>query len=127
KEEASVKKPHVSLKDMVLYHRRSLLLGLVLVFFYNVIDYTVLTYMPSHLSDVLGYEETKGLLLILIVMFIMVPIVLLMGYFGDRIGNKRVIQSSLIGVILLSIPAYLMIESESNGLVFLGLLIVAVL
>src|SRR5699024_3567695 len=67
------------------------------------------------------------LLLILIVMFIMIPIVLLMGYFGDRIGNRKIIQTSLIGVIILAIPAYLLISSGSNILVFFGLLIVATL
>ncbi|HLR03388.1 MAG TPA: MFS transporter [Virgibacillus sp.] len=127
KEEAEEEKESVSLKEMLVYHRRPLLLAVILVFFYNAIDYTVLTYMPSHLSEVLGYGNTKGLLLILIVMFIMIPIVLLMGYFGDRLGNKRVIQTSLIGVVILSVPAYLLIETGSNTLVFFGLLIVAVL
>jgi len=127
KEEAEEKKEHVSMKEMLVYHRKPLLLAVILVFFYNVIDYTVLTHMPSHLSDVLGYGTTKGLLLILIVMFIMIPIVLLMGYFGDRIGNRKIIQTSLIGVIILAIPAYLLISSGSNILVFFGLLIVATL
>ena len=117
----------VSLKDMLIYHRKPLIIAIILVFFYNVIDYTVLTYMPSHLSDVLGYGNTKGLLLILIVMFIMIPIVLIMGHFGDRIGNKRIIIGSLIGVVVLSVPAFMLIETGSNLLVFFGLLIIAVL
>lgn len=127
KEEAEAESSSVSLKEMLIYHRKPLIIAIVLVFFYNVIDYTILTYMPSHLSDVLGYGNTKGLLLILIVMFIMIPIVLVMGHFGDRIGNKRVIITSLIGVVILSIPAFMMIETGSNLLVFFGLLIIAVL
>jgi MHS family proline/betaine transporter-like MFS transporter len=79
--------------------------------------------MPSHLSAVLGYGETKGLLLILFVMLIMVSIVLLMGYFGDRIGAKQIIQ---IGLVLLSIPSFSLIGSGQTWLVFLGLLILAV-
>lgn len=118
---------HVSMKDILIHHRRPLLIGLIIVFFYNVIDYTVLTYMPSHLTAVLGYGETKGLLLILIVMFIMVPLVILMGHFGDRIGNKRIIQGSLIGVIILAIPAFMLIDSGNNWLVFAGLLVLAFL
>ncbi|MFD1707889.1 MFS transporter [Siminovitchia sediminis] len=121
------RKPHVSMKELFLFHRKSLLLCLVLVFFYNVIDYTVLTYMPSHLTAVLGYGETKGLLLILIVMFIMIPIVLAMGYFADRVGNKQIIQGSLIGVIFLSIPSFLLIGSGNNWLVFFGLMILGAL
>ncbi|WP_391564085.1 MFS transporter [Siminovitchia fortis] len=121
------RKPHISMKELFQFHRRSLLLCLVLVFFYNVIDYTVLTYMPSHLTAVLGYGETKGLLLILIVMFIMIPIVLAMGYFADQVGNKRIIQVSLIGVIVLSIPSFLLIGEGSNWQVFFGLLILGTL
>ncbi|MCJ7842303.1 MFS transporter [Lederbergia sp. NSJ-179] len=127
KEEETQKKPHVSMKELFLYHRRSILMCFVLVFFYNVIDYTILTYMPSHLTAVLGYGETKGLLFIVIVMFIMIPIVLAIGYFGDRIGNKRIIQMSLLGIILLSIPSFLLIGSGNNWQVFLGLLILGAL
>ncbi|MEN1967524.1 MFS transporter [Lentibacillus sp. N15] len=118
---------HVSMKDILIHHRRPLLIGLILVFFYNVIDYTVLTYMPSHLTAVLGYGETQGLLLILIVMFIMIPLVILMGHFGDRLGNKRIIQSSLVGVIILAIPSFMLIDSGNSWLVFVGLLILATL
>ena len=125
--EESGKETHVSMKELFLYHRRSVIMCLVLVFFYNVIDYTVLTYMPSHLTAVLGYGETTGLMLILIVMFIMIPIVLAIGYFGDRIGNKRIIQMSLIGIILLSIPSFLLINSGDTWSVFFGLLILGAL
>jgi MHS family proline/betaine transporter-like MFS transporter len=127
KKEEEGKRPHVSMKELFLFHRRSVLMCLVLVFFYNVIDYTVLTYMPSHLTAVLAYGETKGLLFILVVMFIMIPIVLAIGYFGDRAGNKQIIQMSLMGIILLSVPAFLLIGSGSNGLVFLGLMILGAL
>jgi MHS family proline/betaine transporter-like MFS transporter len=123
---ANEKNKPVSIKDIFVYHWRSLLIGLILVFFYNVVDYMVLSYMPSHLTAVLGYGETKGLLLILIVMVIMIPIVLIMGYFSDRIGNKRIIQGGLIGLIFLSIPSLLLIGSGNNGFVFLGLMILAI-
>lgn len=127
KKEQEDKKPHVSIKELFLYHRRSVLMCLALVFFYNVIDYTVLTYMPSHLTAILGYSETRGLLLIVIVMFIMIPAVLATGYLGDKVVNKRIIQLALGGIILLSIPSFLLIESGSTLLVFLGLLILGAL
>jgi MHS family proline/betaine transporter-like MFS transporter len=116
----------VSFKDILIYHWKPIVVGMFVVFFYLVVNYMVLSYMPSHLSTVLGYGETKGLLLILIVMLIMVPIVLLMGYFGDRIGAKRVIQIGLIGLALLSVPSFLLIGSGNTWLVFFGLLILAV-
>src|SRR5699024_8933792 len=118
---------HVPMKDILIHHKRPLLIGLTLVFFYNIILYTLLTYMPSQLSDVLGYGETQGLLLILITVFIMIPLIIVMGDFGDRIGNKRIIQGSLVGLILLSIAAFLLINSDIAWMVFVGLLILATL
>lgn len=115
------------IKKVFVYHWPQLLKGVVLVLFFNVVNYMLLSYMPSYLNVVLGYGETKGLLFILIIMFIMIPIVLLMGYLSDRIGNKSIVMGGLIGLILLSIPSFNMIRSGSNLLVFLGLMILAIL
>lgn len=115
------------IKKVFVYHWPQLLKGIVLVLFFNVVNYMLLSYMPSYLNVVLGYGETKGLIFILIIMFIMIPIVLLMGYFSDRIGNKSIIIGGLIGLILLSIPSFNMIRSGSNLMVFFGLMILAIL
>ncbi len=126
-EEEEEKKQKASLKNIFVYHRRSLLIGLGLVSFYNTVYYVILTYMPSHLNAVLGYGNTKGLLLILVVMVIMIPFVLMAGYFSDRIGNKRIILFGISGMIILSIPSFLLIGSGNSWLVFLGLLILGAL
>ncbi|WP_245799203.1 MFS transporter [Virgibacillus siamensis] len=126
KKEGRENENHVTMKDIFKYHRRPLIIGLILVFFYNIVIYTLLTYMPSHLTAVLGYKETTALLIILIVMIVMIPIVILMGHLGDRLGNKKVIQGGLIGIILLAIPAFLLIGSGTNWMVFAGLLILAI-
>ncbi|GGA29184.1 MFS transporter [Psychrobacillus lasiicapitis] len=115
-----------SVKHILQFHWRAILIGMFVVFFYIVVNYIVLSYMPSHLTAVLGYGEAEGLLLIVIVMVIMIPIVLLMGYFSDRIGAKKVIQGGLIGLIVLSIPAFNFIGSGNTVLVFLGLMILGV-
>ncbi|WP_240374008.1 MFS transporter [Bacillus piscicola] len=125
-EEKSDVDAHASVKDILIYHKKPLLIGLIVVFFYNVVNYTILTYMPSHLTAVLNYGETEGLMLIVIVMVIMVPLVLTMGYFSDRVGAKRIIQGGLIGLVFLSIPSFLLIGSGNSWLVFVGLLILAV-
>lgn len=117
----------VPFRELLKVQWRVVLLCIVMVCSFNVVDYMVLSYMPSHLTAVLGYGETEGLLLILIVMFIMIPIVLFMGYFSDRIGNKRIIQGGLLGLIVLSLPAFWWIGSGKGGMVFLGLLCLAVL
>src|SRR5699024_5517087 len=57
----------------------------------------------------------------------MIPIVLHMGHFGDKNGNKRLIIGRLIEDVVLSVLAFMLIETGSNLLVFFGLLIIAVL
>ncbi|PZE19905.1 MFS transporter [Paenibacillus xerothermodurans] len=125
-EKANKKNEPGSIKDIFVYHWRSLLIAFIIVFFYNVVDYMILSYMPSHLTAVLGYGQTRGLLLILVVMLIMIPIVLTVGYVSDRIGNLRIIRGGLLGLIFLSIPAFLFIGSGHAWLVFLGLIILAI-
>lgn len=125
-ENKSDKDDFASVKDVLQFHWRPILVGMLVVFFYNVVNYTVLSYMPSHLTTVLGYGEVEGLLLIVIVMVVMIPIVLLMGYFSDRIGAKKIILGGLIGLVLLTVPSFMLIGSGNTILVFLGLLILAV-
>lgn len=125
-EEARDRESYLSVRDILASYWRTLLIGMVMVFFYNVVNYTVLSYMPSHLSAVLGYGETRGLLLIVVVMAIMIPIVLLMGYFSDRVGSKRVVQGGLAGLVLLSIPSFLLIGSGKARWVLLGLVLLGV-
>ncbi|WHY73688.1 MFS transporter [Fictibacillus enclensis] len=126
-EEKEESKSKSSLKEIFVNHWKSLLICVGVVLFYNTIVYMVLTYMPSYLSEQLGYGETKGLLLILIVMVIMIPFVIGMGYLGDRIGRNKILISALILTIILSIPAF-MLAGNSNGInAFWGVLILGCL
>ncbi|MDN4524647.1 MFS transporter [Fictibacillus fluitans] len=126
-EEKEESKSKSSLKEIFVNHWKSLLICVGVVLFYNTIVYMVLTYMPSYLTEQLGYGETKGLLLILIVMVIMIPFVIGMGYLGDRIGRNKILISALILTIVLSIPAF-MLAGNSHGInAFWGVLILGCL
>ncbi|MEV5039575.1 glycine betaine/L-proline transporter ProP [Peribacillus frigoritolerans] len=119
------KKHHTSLKEIVINHWKPLLICIGIVLFYNTMSYMVLTYMPAYLTQELGYGETKGLVLMIIVMIIMMPIILTMGHLSDRIGRNRIIKGALIGVILLSVPAFMMIGNGNSYIVFCGLLLLS--
>lgn len=115
--------PAHTLRDLFTLHRAALLkcVGLVLVF--NVTDYMLLTYMPSYLAVTMGYAETKGLLLILIVMLVMMPLNVVGGYFSDRLGRKPMIIGACVALLLLAIPCLKLIGSGHDGLIFLGLML----
>ncbi|MBD1554486.1 glycine betaine/L-proline transporter ProP [Pseudomonas typographi] len=118
--------PAHTLRELFTLHRRALLkcVGLVLVF--NVTDYMLLTYMPSYLSVTLGYAETKGLLLILIVMLVMMPLNVLGGYFSDRLGRKPMIIGACVALLILAIPCLKLVGSGHDGLIFLGLMLLGI-
>lgn len=109
------------LKEILTHHWKPLLICLGIVFFYNTSLYMVLTYMPSYLTQELGYGETKGLFFSLLVMMLIIPIVLAMGYWSDRIGRNKIVIGALIGNILLGIPAFMMMASSNSLVVFFGL------
>lgn len=95
--------------------------GLVLVF--NVTDYMLLTYMPSYLSVTMGYAESKGLLLIILVMLVMMPLNIVGGLFSDRLGRRPMIIGACIALFALAIPCLLLIGSGHDGLIFAGLML----
>ncbi|MEQ8096191.1 glycine betaine/L-proline transporter ProP [Xanthomonas hortorum] len=95
--------------------------GLVLVF--NVTDYMLLTYMPSYLSVTMGYAESKGLLLIILVMLVMMPLNIVGGLFSDKLGRRPMIIGACIALFVLAIPCLLLVGSGHDGLIFTGLML----
>jgi MHS family proline/betaine transporter-like MFS transporter len=121
------RKENTSLKEVFTGHWRALLICTAIVIFYNVMSYSVLTYMPSYMSEELEFSEAKGLFLLVLVMIAMIPMVLAMGRLSDRIGRNRVLKAGLIGTILLSVPAFMLVGSGNTYAVFFGLLILGAL
>ncbi|MEB1562736.1 glycine betaine/L-proline transporter ProP [Xanthomonas campestris] len=95
--------------------------GLVLVF--NVTDYMLLTYMPSYLSVTMGYAESKGLLLIILVMLVMMPLNVVGGMFSDKLGRRPMIIGACAALFALAIPCLLLIGSGLDVLIFTGLML----
>ncbi|MCF8824589.1 glycine betaine/L-proline transporter ProP [Xanthomonas campestris] len=95
--------------------------GLVLVF--NVTDYMLLTYMPSYLSVTMAYAESKGLLLIILVMLVMMPLNVVGGMFSDKLGRRPMIIGACAALFALAIPCLLLIGSGSDVLIFTGLML----
>lgn len=104
-------------------HGRQLLVCMGLVLVFNVTDYMLLTYMPSYLSVTMGYAESKGLLLIIIVMLVMMPLNIVGGLFSDKLGRRPMIIGACIALLVLALPCLLLIGSGNDWLIFLGLML----
>ncbi|MFI1714034.1 glycine betaine/L-proline transporter ProP [Streptomyces litmocidini] len=110
----------------------ALILCVALVGAYNITDYMLLSYMPTYLSDELGYSETHGLLVLLLVMVLLMLIITQVGRLNDRFGRKPVLMTGMLGFLLLSLPAFLLIgqggvAAITAGMLMLGLSLVCML
>ncbi|WP_055599794.1 glycine betaine/L-proline transporter ProP [Streptomyces aureus] len=110
----------------------TLILCIALVGAYNITDYMLLSYMPTYLSDELGYSETHGLLILLLVMVLLMLVITQVGRLNDRFGRKPVLMAGMLGFLFLSLPAFLLIgqggvAAITAGMLMLGLSLVCML
>ena len=126
--EEAAKRDHErpGLGELLRVHGRQLVICMGLVLVFNVTDYMLLTYMPSYLTVTLGYAESKGLLLIIIVMLVMMPLNIVGGLFSDRLGRRPMIIGACVALLLLAIPCLLLVRSGQDGLIFLGLMLLGI-
>jgi len=120
-------KPRQTLFEMLRKYWRPMLQCIGLVLLFNVSNYMLTSYMPSYLTSVLGLSELSGLMLIMVVMFIMMPMTLLLGFWNDRLGRKPVLLAGAVGLIIFSIPALMLIGQGGVVGVFCGLMLLGVL
>ncbi|MGW6937418.1 glycine betaine/L-proline transporter ProP [Streptomyces xanthophaeus] len=110
----------------------TLILCICLVGAYNITDYMLLSYMPTYLSDELGYSETHGLLVLLAVMLCLMLVISQVGKLSDRFGRKPLLMAGMVGFFVLSLPAFLLIRQGgipaiTVGMLMLGLSLVCML
>lgn len=119
--------PKMTLGAIIKQYWKSLLICVGLVMVTNVTYYMLLTYMPSYLSHNLNYHTDHGVLIIIAIMIGMLFVQPMIGLISDKIGRKPFIVGGSVGLLILAYPAFAMINSDIIGLIFLGLLILAVL
>ncbi|NIL53908.1 MFS transporter [Streptomyces sp. 2BBP-J2] len=113
-------------------HWRPLVLCITLVGAYNITDYMLLSYMPTYLSDELHYSETHGLLILVATMVLLMLIINQVGRLNDRYGRKPLLMTGMLGFLILSAPAFLLVRqgslvAVSAGMLMLGLSLVCLL
>ncbi|GAA2281446.1 MFS transporter [Streptomyces ruber] len=113
-------------------HWRMLVLCIALVGAYNITDYMLLSYMPTYLSDELHYSETHGLLILVVTMVVLMLVINQVGRLSDRYGRKPLLMTGMVGFLVLSAPAFLLVQQGSlaavaGGMLMLGLSLVCLL
>ena len=108
-----------ALKDLLVRYWQPILALFGLVVALNVINYTLLTYMPTYLNTTIGMDSSSADTLAIVGQAIMMLLVPFAGALSDRIGRKPCWWISLIGIFVLAIPMY-MLMAQGLGWAILG-------
>jgi len=113
-------------KDLLVRYRGPILRLGGLVVALNVVNYTLLTYMPTYLGATIGLSETMSLLAPIIGMLAMMVFLPIAGQLSDRVGRKPLWWFSLVGLFVMGIPMFMLMSTGVAGAV-IGLAILGLL
>ena len=107
--------------DMVRTYWRELLTAIVLVAGANTVGYALTSYMPTYLTATLHYDAEHGPLLTLPILVLVAFLVPAIGWISDHVGRRPVLFSAAVSVIVLSVPAFRLMEHGAVWSTLLGL------
>jgi MHS family proline/betaine transporter-like MFS transporter len=115
-------------RDLLAGFWRPILMLGGLVVALNVVNYTLLSYMPTYLENEIGLSSNMSLVVPIIGMLTMMVFLPFAGRISDRIGRKPVWWFSLAGLFIAGVPMFLLmgtgLAGAMIGFAVLGLLYV---
>lgn len=98
----------MALKDLLTKFWRPMLAMAGLVVALNVVNYTLLAYMPTYLQETISMDADATLIVVLIGQLVMMVLIPFFGKLSDRVGRKPLWWTSLIGLFVLAVPLYML-------------------
>jgi MHS family proline/betaine transporter-like MFS transporter len=126
-EKAGEKSEKAPLKETFVRNWRMIVNLMGLVFLLNIADYLLLTYMPTYLTAHLGVSDNASSWTIIGVELGQMAVILYFGKLSDRIGRKPLLMTAAIGFIVLSVPAFKLMEGKTTVGIVVGFAILALL
>ena len=116
------------LRHLALYYWRPMLVMGGLVVALNVVNYTLLSYMPTYLQQRIGLSNDAALIVPIVGMLFMMALVPFAGALSDKVGRKPMWRFSLISLFIGVVPLYMLMGQGFYpaiiGFAVLGLLFV---
>lgn len=126
KTEAAEESAGTKLKEVMTDYFPQVLKLFGLVIALNVVNYTLLSYMPTYLQNTIDLDEQGALIVPIIGQLLMMVVLPFVGALSDRVGRKPVWLVSLVGLTVLAIPLYKLMGTGLGGAIIafaiLGLL-----
>jgi len=120
--------PSPSLRVLTRQYWRPMLIVGGLVIALNVVNYTLLSYMPTYLQRRIGLSHDEALIVPIIGMLFMMVFLPFAGALSDRVGRRPMWRFSLVGLLVLAVPLYMLMGTGLTGatlaFIVLGLLYV---
>ena len=98
----------MALKDLLTKFWRPMLAMGGLVVALNVVNYTLLAYMPTYLQDTINMDADATLTVVLIGQLAMMVLIPFFGRLSDKVGRKPLWWTSLVGLFILAVPLYML-------------------
>lgn len=95
-------------KELFSHYKKAMLIMAGLVIALNVVNYTLLTYMPTYLEHSVGIDPTIVLVVMFVGQFGMMLLVPFFGALSDRVRRKPMWIFSLVGLFVFAIPLYML-------------------
>lgn len=89
------------------------LFGLVIAL--NVVNYTLLSYMPTYLQDTIGLSDNGALIVPIIGQLLMMCMLPFLGALSDRTGRKPLWLVSMVGLAILAVPMFMLMSTNLFG------------
>jgi MHS family proline/betaine transporter-like MFS transporter len=115
------------LRDVMTIHWRRVLSAVGLTIFGTVTTFVFLTYSVTYVVETLDQPlslSLLGLSIGLVAALIACPVV---GHLSDRIGRRSVVLGAMIVCLVMTYPAFLLVNARTDGAVIVGFVIFALL
>lgn len=104
-------RPVSPLRTLFRHHFKQVLLSFGACMLNAVGFYTVLTYLPTYLTETVGMATSESSLVTTICLVLYIGLVFAMGHISDRFGRKKVLIGACVAFIVLTVPAFMVLET----------------